>query len=222
MFVVADQQFLALRHPSQGSFHQPSPRLATTWRALLPAIPADGPDVGQIAIARCLFVPNRILKPTVQSQFGSCTFTSRRLTTKASIVASSSFISGTRAAAITTLGELPSLATKSDRLVPFLPRSVGFLPTFFPSNRALSSRPSAAYHRQFTIPSSSHSSTKAAQTSQGCRCGTIAGKPAVDRVVIAEVFRELVPLAPGVKSEDNAVDCRSPIDPRKPAMDPRL
>ena len=152
MFVVADQQLLALRKPSQGSFHYPVTWLVTTWQALLPTILTNGPDEGHTAVVLCHLVPDRIVEGTVQSQFSSCTVTSGRLTTKASIVASSSFISKTRILAIIILNKLPSPTTKGDCVVPFLPRSVGGLPVFLPSNQASPGRPSDACHRQFTNP----------------------------------------------------------------------
>ena len=152
MFVVADQQLLALRKLSQGSFHYPVTWLVTTWQALLPTILTNGPDEGHTAVVLCHLVPDRIVEGTVQSQFSSCTVTSGRLTTKASIVASSSFISKTRILAIIILNKLPSPTTKGDCVVPFLPRSVGGLPVFLPSNQASPGRPSDACHRQFTNP----------------------------------------------------------------------
>jgi hypothetical protein len=152
MFVVADQQLVALRQLSQGSFHYPATWFVTTWPALLPTILPNGPDLGHMAVALCHLVRDRIVEGTVQSQFSSGTVTSGRLMTKASIVASSSFISRTRILAIITRNKLPSRTINGDCVVPFLPRSVGGLPVFSPSNQASSGRPSDACHRQFTNP----------------------------------------------------------------------
>jgi hypothetical protein len=138
MFVVADQQLVALRQLSQGSFHYPATWFVTTWPALLPTILPNGPDLGHMAVALCHLVRDRIVEGTVQSQFSSGTVTSGRLMTKASIVASSSFISRTRILAIITRNKLPSRTIKGDCVVPFLPRSVGGLPVFSPSNQASS------------------------------------------------------------------------------------
>src|SRR4051794_33070034 len=60
-----------------------------------------------------------------------------RSTTTASIVSSSSLQSGTLAPAITAPSGPPSASTSTLFLVPFLPRSVGFLPVFSPPNRDL-------------------------------------------------------------------------------------
>src|SRR5947209_708110 len=82
----------------------------------------------------------------------------------ASIVSRSNFWSFTLAAAITAPSGPPSASTSTLFLVPFFPRSVGFLPVLSPPKRALPSIPSALCHFQSTAPSSSHSSTSTAHT----------------------------------------------------------
>src|SRR5512132_950706 len=69
-----------------------------------------------------------------------------RSTTIASMVASNSFCSTTLAAAVTTPSGPPSPSTTRLFLVPLLPRSVGFLPTFFPPE------PGLAQHRVGRLP----------------------------------------------------------------------
>src|SRR5512135_1260925 len=71
---------------------------------------------------------------------------SGRSTTIASIVASNSFCSTTLAPAITTPSGPPSPSLRTLFLVPFLPRSVGFLPAFFPPE------PGLAQHRVGRLP----------------------------------------------------------------------
>src|SRR3954447_8094750 len=77
---------------------------------------------------------------------GSSGVGSGRSTTIASMVASKSFCSTTLAAAVTTPSGPPSPSTTIFFLVPFLPRSVGFLPTFFPPE------PGLAQHRIRRLP----------------------------------------------------------------------
>src|SRR5207302_9162027 len=71
---------------------------------------------------------------------GSSAVGAGRATTIASIVAFSSRRSRTLAPAITTPSGPPWPSTTIDFLVPILPRSVGFLPTFFPPEPCLAQR----------------------------------------------------------------------------------
>src|SRR4029077_2436034 len=66
---------------------------------------------------------------------------SGRSTTIASIVARSNLQSGTFAPSITTPSGPPSPSTRTDFLVPFFARSVGFLPTFFPPETSFPKAP---------------------------------------------------------------------------------
>src|SRR6185369_1415818 len=75
---------------------------------------------------------------------GFSTVGSGRSTTIASIVSFSSRRSSTLAPAITTPSGPPWPSTTIDFLVPILPRSVGFLPTFFPPEPGLAQRRVAA------------------------------------------------------------------------------
>src|SRR3954451_9811554 len=77
---------------------------------------------------------------------GSSGVGSGRSTTIASMVAPRSFWSTTLAAAVTTPSGPPAPSTRMLFLVPFLPRSVGFLPTFFPPE------PGLAQHRVGRLP----------------------------------------------------------------------
>src|SRR4051812_13081803 len=102
--------------------------------------------------------------PASRQRFCSPSSGAGRSTTTASSVSSSSLQSGTLAPAITAPSGPPSASTSTLFLVPFLPRSVGFLPVFSPPNRDLPSIPSALCHFQSTAPSSSHSSASTVQT----------------------------------------------------------
>src|SRR5438046_9624397 len=77
---------------------------------------------------------------------GSSAVGSGRSTTIASIVSFSNRRSRTLAPAITTPSGPPWPSTTIDFLVPFLPRSVGFLPVFFPPE------PGLAQHRISRLP----------------------------------------------------------------------
>src|SRR5579871_6031438 len=78
--------------------------------------------------------------------FCSTSSGSGRSTTIASIVSLSSFCSTTLAPAITTPSGPPSPSLTRLFLVPALPRSVGFLPVFFPPE------PGLARHRVGRLP----------------------------------------------------------------------
>src|SRR3954452_24453536 len=84
--------------------------------------------------------------PLSRQRCCSSAFGSGRSTTIASIVAAKSFCSTTFAPAITTPSGPPSPSVSRLFLVPFFPRSVGFLPVFFPPE------PGLAQHRVATLP----------------------------------------------------------------------
>src|SRR5512135_3325583 len=81
--------------------------------------------------------PLGLSKPASKVRCCSTSCGSGRSTTIASIVASRSLQSGTFAPATTAPSGPPSPSVTKCFLVPFLPRSVGFLPTFFPPEPGL-------------------------------------------------------------------------------------
>src|SRR3954464_161804 len=84
--------------------------------------------------------------PLSRFKFCSSSSGSGRSTTIASIVSLKSFCSTTLAPAITTPSGPPSPSVTRLFFVPFLPRSVGFLPVFFPPE------PGLAQHRVGRLP----------------------------------------------------------------------
>src|SRR5256885_9077655 len=95
----------------------------------------------------------------------------------------------------------PCSSTSTLRLVPFLARSVGFLPTFFPPEPGLAQPPVGA----LPVP------VDAAQFGTGLDEGgpelahhpvpAPALEPAVDGGVVAELLGQVVPLAAGPQAE---------------------
>src|SRR3954451_7779206 len=120
---------------------------------------------------------------------------SGRSTTIASIVAFKSFCSTTFAPAITTPSGPPSPSVSRLFLVPRFPRSVGFLPVFFPPE------PGLAQHRVGTLPLPLHPAEFVALGDQH-RPDPLedaaldpALEPVVDGALGAELPGELLPLA---------------------------
>src|SRR5215472_9805936 len=131
--------------------------------------------------------------------------------TTASMVACSSLQSGTLAPSTTTPSGPPCSSTSKLVLVPGLPRSVGFLPTFFPpepglAHAAIGTLPLPVDLAQFLArgdqrgPDALHHPV-----------ATPALEPAVDGGVIAELLGQVVPLAAAAQAVDNAVDDRPPV-----------
>src|SRR5258707_2871427 len=129
----------------------------------------------------------------------------------ASIVARSSRWSFTLAAASTTPKGPPSPSTSTLSLEPFLPRSVGFLPTFFPpepglAQPAIRTLPLPVYGPQFIArghqlgPEALHDAALAP-----------ALEPIVDGTLGAEAPWQLVPLAPRAHAKDDAVERLPPV-----------
>src|SRR5689334_8474951 len=120
---------------------------------------------------------------------------SGRSTTTASIVASNSRWSLTFAPPMTAPSGPPSPSTSRLFFVPFLPRSVGFLPVFFPPE------PGLAQHRVGRLPLPLHPSEFVALSHQH-RPDLLEDapfdptlEPVVDRALRTEPLGELVPLA---------------------------
>src|SRR4051812_6374372 len=101
-----------------------------------------GMEPASVAAAR----PLGLSYPLSRHRFCSTSAGSGRSTTIASIVARRSFCSTTLAPAITTPRGPPSPSVSRLFLVPRLPRSVGFLPVFFPPG------PGLAQHRVGRLP----------------------------------------------------------------------
>src|SRR3954447_11513323 len=136
---------------------------------------------------------------------------SGRSMTIASIVASKSFCSTTLAPAVTTPSGPPSPSVRRFFLVPFWPRSVGFLPVFFPPE------PGLAQHRIRRLPLPLHAAEFVTLGGQDRpdplhdpRIGPTL-KPVVDGALGPESLGQLVPLAAAAHPEDDRVEHRSPI-----------
>src|SRR4051794_11780481 len=142
---------------------------------------------------------------------GSSGVGSGRSTTIASMVAPRSFWSTTLAAAVTTPSGPPAPSTRILFLVPFLPRSVGFLPTFFPPE------PGLAQHRVGRLPLPLDPAELVALGHEHgpdpleYSAGGPPLEPVVDGALGPEPLGHLVPLAPAPHPEDDAVDHLSPV-----------
>src|SRR4051795_8205869 len=149
--------------------------------------------------------------PLSRFRFCSTSSGSGRSTTTASIVSFKSFCSTTLAPAITTPSGPPSPSVSTLFLVPFLPRSVGFLPVFFPPE------PGLAQHRVGRLPLPLHPAEFVALGDQH-RPDLLedpprdpALEPVVDRTLGAEPLGELVPLAAASHPEDDRVEHLPPV-----------
>src|SRR3954469_18058684 len=147
------------------------------------------------------------------SRFRCCSTSSGsgRSTTIASIVSFNSFCSTTFAPAITTPRGPPSPSVSRLFLVPFLPRSVGFLPVFFPPE------PGLAQHRVGRLPLPLHPAEFVALLDQH-RPDLLedaafdpALEPVEDRALGAEPLRELAPLAAAAHPEDDPIEHLPPV-----------
>src|SRR3954452_18177232 len=129
----------------------------------------------------------------------------------ASMVAFSNRRSRTLAPAITTPSGPPSPSTTIDFLVPILPRSVGFLPVFFPPEPGLA-RPGIG-----ALPIPVHRTQLGAVLDQGGPDPlhhapfAPALEPAVDGALGAELAGQLLPLAAGAHPEDDPVEGGPPV-----------
>src|SRR3954468_24140212 len=129
----------------------------------------------------------------------------------ASMVAFSNRRSRTLAPAITTPSGPPSPSTTIDFLVPFFPRSVGFLPVFFPPE------PGLAQHRVGALPLPLHPAEFVALGDQH-RPDLLEDpafgpplEPVVDGTLGAEPLGQLVPLAAAPHPEDDPVEHLPPV-----------
>src|SRR5262249_22076214 len=129
----------------------------------------------------------------------------------ASMVCSNSRWALTLAAATTAPRGPPSRSTRRLCLVPALPRSVGFFPTFFPPEPGLAQPPIGA----LPVPVDA-AQFGAALQQQGPDAGEHAAaapalEPAVDGTVVAELLGQVVPLAAAAQAEEDAVQDASPV-----------
>src|SRR3954451_14580334 len=129
----------------------------------------------------------------------------------ASIVSLSSFCSTTLAPAITTPRGPPSPSVTRLFLVPFLPRSVGFLPVFFPPE------PGLAQHRVGRLPLPPPPAEFVALGHEH-RPDLLEDaaldpplEPVVDGALGAVPLGQLVPLAAGPHPEDDPVEGPPPV-----------
>src|SRR3954447_9659527 len=144
--------------------------------------------------------------PLSKFRFCSTSSGSGRSTTIASIVSFRSFCSTTFAPAIATPNGPPSPSVTRLFFVPFLPRSVGFLPVFFPPE------PGLAQHRVGRLPLPLHPAEFVTLGDQH-RPDLLEDapfdpplEPVVDRALGAEPLGELVPLAAAAHPEDDRVE----------------
>src|SRR3954471_7464053 len=147
---------------------------------------------------------------------GSSAVGTGRSTTIASIVASRSFCSTSLAPAITTPSGPPAPSTRTLFLVPFLPRSVGFLPVFSPPE------PGLAQHRVGRLPFPIDSAELVALGDElgpdppEDPAGGPPLEPVVDGALGPESLGQLVPLAAAAHPEDDRVDHRPPVGDLSP------
>src|SRR5262245_44126794 len=134
------------------------------------------------------------------------------------MVASSSLQSGTLAPSITAPSGPPCSSTSRLVLVPFLPRSVGLGPTFFPPEAGL------AHAAVGTLPVPVNLAQLGALRGQGGpdlrhhAAAAPALEPAVDGAVVAELLGQVVPLAAGAEAVDDAVEDPPPVLGRLAAL----
>src|SRR5512135_2657135 len=142
---------------------------------------------------------------------GSSFVGSGRSTTILSIVAARSLRSSTFAPAITTPSGPPSPSVTRLFLVPFFPRSVGFLPVFFPPEAGL------AQHRVGRLPLPLHA---AEFVTLGDQHRPDPGEdtplnpplePLVDGTLGAEPLGQLAPLAAAAHPEDDPIEHLPPV-----------
>src|SRR5947209_18257143 len=113
------------------------------------------------------------------------------------MVARSTFWSGTLAASITAPSGPPAPSTSTLFLVPGLPRSVGFLPTFFPPEPGLAQPPVGRLPLPLDRPELVALLDQHGPDPGEDAVAAPALEPAVDRAIVAESLGQLVPLAAG-------------------------
>src|SRR3954447_9618274 len=149
--------------------------------------------------------------PLSRFRFCSTSSGSGRSTTIASIVSFKSFCSTTFAPAISTPSGPPSPSVSRLFLVPFLPRSVGFLPVFSPPG------PGLAQHRVGRLPLPLHPAEFVALGDQD-RPDLLEGapldpplEPTVDGALGAVPLGQLAPLAAAPQPEEDPVEGPPPV-----------
>ena len=134
-----------------------------------------------------------------------------RFTTMASIVARSILQSGTFAPSMASPNGPPSPSTSTDFFVPFFPRSVGFLPTFFPPEPGLTQPAVGGLPFPLDAPKFVALADQNRPDLLHHAAGTPALKPVVDGALGSELAGQLVPLATGPHPEDDAVEDQPPV-----------
>jgi hypothetical protein len=152
-----------------------------------------------------------------------------RCTTMASIVARSILQSATFAPAMARPNGPLSPSTRIDFLVPFFPRSVGFLPTFSPPEPGLTKPAVGGLPLPLDTPKFVARADQNLPDLLHHAAGTPALKPVVDGALGSELAGQLVPLATGPHPEDDAVEHQPPVGvapapqfPRPEGLEDRL
>src|SRR5262245_43274554 len=158
--------------------------------------------------------PLGLSNPASRHRCCSSSSGSGRSTTMASIVDRSSLQSGTLAPAITAPSGPPWPSVTRCFLVPFFPRSVGFLPVFFPPEAGL------AQHPVGRLPLPLDVAEFVALGDQQCpdlledpALGPTL-EPVVDGALGAVAFGELVPLTAAAHPEEDPVERPPPVGRR--------
>src|SRR5215468_9417226 len=129
----------------------------------------------------------------------------------ASIVSRSSFWSFTLAAASTTPRGPPSPSTSTLSLEPFFPRSVGFLPTFFPPEAGFAQPAVRALPLPVDGPEFLAGGRQLGPDALHDAALAPALEPIVDGALGAEALWQLVPLAPRAHAKDDPVQRLPPV-----------
>src|SRR5947209_1716285 len=129
----------------------------------------------------------------------------------ASIVSRSSRWSFTLAAAITAPSGPPSASTSTLSLVPIFPRSVGFLPTFFPPEAGLAQPPVCALPLPVHGPEFIALADQFLPDALHHAAGAPALEPVMDGALGAEAAGQFLPLAARAHAEDDAVERPPPV-----------
>ena len=184
------------------SAHHPSP-LWPRWSQPFFSLP-DPADVRGVSGCGRRPFPRWVVVRLIQGMCcGSSFVGSGRSTTILSIVAARSLRSSTFAPAITTPSGPPSPSVTMLFWVPFFPRSVGFLPVFFPPQKAglaqhRVGRPPLPLHPAEFV---SHSATKTAQIRSKIPLQPTP-EPVVDSALGLHPLGQLVPLAAALPEDD--------------------
>src|SRR5947209_3073259 len=129
----------------------------------------------------------------------------------ASMVARSSLVSWRLAPSMTSPRGPPCSSTNTLRFVPFLPRSVGFLPTFFPPEPGLAHGPVGALPLPMHCPEFGALLHQQGPDAAQDALLAPALEPAMHGTVVAELLGEFVPLAAAAHAEEDAIQGAPPV-----------